>query len=58
MSLSSRHAIAEHGSPFVRDGCTVLFHGSSRVVVTLLLLAAKTKQFNVLVTESRPNNEG
>ena len=32
-------------------------HGNSRVVVALLLKAAETKQFNVMVTEGRPNED-
>ena len=40
-----------------QDGSTVLVHGSSRVVVALLLKAAETKQFNVMVTEGRPNED-
>jgi translation initiation factor eIF-2B subunit alpha len=56
MSLSSRVQIAEIGHSFVQDGSTVLVHGTSRVVAGLLLKAAETKQFNVMVTEGRPNN--
>jgi len=58
MSLTSRSRIAEIGSAFVGDGCTVLVHGNSRVVHALILKAAETKQFNVLVTEGRPGNGG
>jgi translation initiation factor eIF-2B subunit alpha len=56
MSLSSRVHIAEIGHSFVQDGYTVLVHGSSRVVTALLLKAAETKQFNVMMTEGRPND--
>ena len=55
MSLSSRVHIAEIGHSFVEDGSTVLVHGSSRVVTSLLLKAAESKQFNVIITEGRPN---
>jgi translation initiation factor eIF-2B subunit alpha len=41
----------------MQDGSTVLVHGNSRVVVALLLKAAETKQFNVMVTEGRPNED-
>lgn len=57
MSLSSRVHIAEIGHSFVQDGHTVLVHGSSRVVTALLLKAAETKQFNVMMTEGRPNED-
>lgn len=58
MSINSRHTIAEYGNSFVRDGCTVLVHGRSRVVASLLLKAALTKQYNIVLTECRPNNDG
>lgn len=58
MSLSSRHKISEIGHSFVQDNCTVLIHGNSRVVTTLLLKAAASKQFNVVVTDGRPNADG
>ncbi len=58
MSIESRHAIAEYGNSFIRDGCTVLIHGRSRVVASLLMKAAKTKQYNIILTECRPNNDG
>jgi translation initiation factor eIF-2B subunit alpha len=57
LSLSSRAHIAELGHSFVEDGCTVLVHGSSRVVTALLLKASETKQFKVMITEGRPNEE-
>ncbi|OQR89827.1 translation initiation factor eIF-2B subunit alpha [Thraustotheca clavata] len=57
-SLTSRKRIADLGHNFVRDGMQVLTHGASRVVTGLLLQAAKTKHFSVVVTEGRPNNAG
>ncbi|EQC42726.1 hypothetical protein SDRG_00450 [Saprolegnia diclina VS20] len=57
-SLLSRKRIADLGHNFVRDGMQVLTHGASRVVTGLLLQAAKTKHFSVLVTEGRPNGAG
>ena len=57
ISLSSREHIAKIGHSFVEDGCTVLVHGHSRVVSALLLRAAKSKQFNILITEGRPSNQ-
>jgi translation initiation factor eIF-2B subunit alpha len=38
---ASRERIAAYGRHFVRDGCTVLTHGGSRVVGTLLSKAAE-----------------
>lgn len=58
ISESSRVGIAEIGHSFVQDGCTVLTHGNSRVVMALLLKAAESKRFNIIVTESRPTNDG
>lgn len=57
-SLKSRQKIAELSHNFVRDGMTVLTHGYSRVVVTLLLRASKNRHFSVLVSESRPDHAG
>lgn len=39
---AGREKIAAYGRNFVRDGCTVLTHGGSRVVGTLLAKAAET----------------
>lgn len=58
MSFSSRTYIADVGHSFVQDSCTVLIHGNSRVVLALLLKAAESKQFNIIITEGRPNNDG
>ena len=58
MSMSSRSHIANIGHSFVRDGCTVLTFGLSRVVTTLLLKAAESKQFKIVIPEGRPQNDG
>lgn len=59
MSETSRGRIAEIGHSFVQDGCTVLTHGSSRVVMALLLkAAAESKQFKIIVTEAGPTGVG
>ncbi len=42
--------------PFIRDGAVVLVHGYSRVVLGILLHAAKSKNFSVVVTEGRAAN--
>ncbi len=56
ISLSARAHIAEIGHSFIQEGNTVLIHGISRVVTTLLLLAARNTHFNVIATEGRPGN--
>ena len=52
--------IARFGDQFINDGTTVLTNGYDRVVSQLLVLSAtsKTKHFNVLVTETRPEGSG
>lgn len=42
----------------VQDNSTVLIHGNSRVVSALILKAAESKQFNVIVTEGKPTCDG
>lgn len=56
MSLNSRHNIAKIGHSFIEDGSTILTHGYSRVVSSLLLKAAETQLFNIIITEGRPNS--
>jgi translation initiation factor eIF-2B subunit alpha len=58
ISLRSRKRIAEVGRSFIRDGALVLTHANSHVVMELLLRAAETKNFSVLVTEGRPECTG
>jgi len=57
MSEASRSTIADIGHSFVQDGCTVLTHGSSRVVTALLLKASQSKTFNIVITNG-PDGEG
>ncbi|RHX97608.1 hypothetical protein DYB37_006898 [Aphanomyces astaci] len=57
-SSTSRKRIVDFGHNFVRDGMVVLTHGASRVVTKVLLQAAKSKHFSVVVTEGRPNGAG
>ena len=57
-TLEARSKIARSGAAFVEAGGTVLTLGYSRVVVALLLDAAKTKHFSVVVAESRPEGDG
>ncbi len=59
ISSNSRSHIALLASGFIRDGLTVLIHGYSRVVTALLLQAKSDgKEFNVIMTEGRPNADG
>jgi translation initiation factor eIF-2B subunit alpha len=41
---AAREKIASYGKNFIKDGCTVLTHGGSRVVGTLLAKAAETSK--------------
>lgn len=58
ISLAARDRIATMSHEFIRDGQTVLTHGWSRVVAALLLKAAETKQFDVIILEGRPDATG
>lgn len=58
ISVAARDRISEIGQGFVRDGHTVLTHGWSRVVASLLTKAALTKHFTVIVLEGRPDAAG
>lgn len=58
MSMNSRMQVAEIGHSFIQDDCTVLIHGFSRVVSALILKAAESKLFNVIVTEGKPTCDG
>ncbi|EGG13296.1 translation initiation factor eIF-2B alpha subunit [Cavenderia fasciculata] len=58
-SANSRTKIAKLADRFIRDGVTILVHGFSRVVLSVLLNAsAQGKRFSVIVTESRPDSSG
>jgi len=58
ISLRARDRIAECGQAFIQDGHTVLTHGWSRVVTSLLIKAARTKHFSIVVLEGRPDASG
>jgi translation initiation factor eIF-2B subunit alpha len=58
MSMHARSYIAKIGHSFISEDQTVLVHGGSRVVSALIMKAAQTKQFNVIVTEGRPGKDG
>lgn len=50
--------IAKYVISTIRDGDVILTFGSSPLVRKVLLLAAKTKSFRLVVVDSRPLNEG
>ncbi|CAN6356150.1 unnamed protein product [Urochloa humidicola] len=59
ISLKARNTIAMLSQDFIYDGCTMLVHGYSRVVLEVLKLAASNhKLFRVLCTEGRPDRTG
>ncbi|KAI3920646.1 hypothetical protein MKW92_021007 [Papaver armeniacum] len=59
ISRKARRTIAMLSQDFIFDGCTILVHGYSRVVVEVLKLAAQNKKlFRVLCTEGRPDRTG
>jgi translation initiation factor eIF-2B subunit alpha len=59
LASQARAKIASQLDHFIRDGSVILTHGYSRVVLVALLQAAKKhRRFSVIVTESRPDNDG
>ncbi|TKY64201.1 Translation initiation factor eIF-2B subunit alpha [Spatholobus suberectus] len=55
----ARNIIAMLTQDFIFDGCTILVHGFSRVVLQALKLAAQnSKLFRVFCTEGRPDRTG
>ncbi|XP_014521614.1 translation initiation factor eIF-2B subunit alpha isoform X3 [Vigna radiata var. radiata] len=59
ISFKAREIIAMLSQDFIFDGCTILVHGFSRVVLQILKLAAQNnKLFRVLCTEGRPDRTG
>lgn len=58
MPVEARSKIAKLGAAFVDAGGVVLTLGYSRCVVGLLLEAARTKHFSVIVAESHPQGDG
>jgi translation initiation factor eIF-2B subunit alpha len=59
LASQTRGKIASQLDHFIRDGSVILTHGYSRVVLVALLQAAKKhRRFSVIVTESRPDNDG
>ncbi|MBA0623157.1 hypothetical protein Godav_008639, partial [Gossypium davidsonii] len=59
ISCKARRIIAMLSQDFIFDGCTILVHGFSRVVLDVLKTAAENKKhFRVLCTEGRPDRTG
>ncbi|KAL0380594.1 UNVERIFIED_CONTAM: Translation initiation factor eIF-2B subunit alpha [Sesamum angustifolium] len=59
ISYKAREIIAMLGQDFILDGCTILVHGFSRVVLEVLRTATQNKkQFRVFCTEGRPDRTG
>ncbi|CAI9766055.1 unnamed protein product [Fraxinus pennsylvanica] len=59
LSLKARRTIAMLSQDFIFDGCTILVHGSSRVVLEVLRTAAQNRKlFRVFCTEGRPDRTG
>ncbi|XP_026330285.1 translation initiation factor eIF-2B subunit alpha [Hyposmocoma kahamanoa] len=57
--LEARGKVAKQALPFISDGCKILTHSRSRVVLQAMLEAAKAnKRFEVYVTMSAPDNSG
>ncbi|CAK9136366.1 unnamed protein product [Ilex paraguariensis] len=57
--LQARKIIAMLGQDFIFDGCTILVHGLSQVVLEVLKTAAQSRKlFRVLCTEGRPDRIG
>jgi translation initiation factor eIF-2B subunit alpha len=58
ITLAARDRIAQVGADFIQEGQTVLTHGFSRVVASILLQAAETKNFDIVILEGRPDAAG
>jgi translation initiation factor eIF-2B subunit alpha len=60
LSLAARDRIAGVAADFIPEGQTVLIHGWSRVVASILLQAAtqQGKHFDIIVLEGRPDSAG
>ncbi|KAJ0008230.1 hypothetical protein Pint_28973 [Pistacia integerrima] len=59
ISYEARRIIAMLSQDFIFDGCTILVHRFSRVVLEVLKTAAQNKKlFRVFCTEGRPDRTG
>nr|KAJ3423149.1 translation initiation factor eIF-2B subunit alpha [Polyrhizophydium stewartii] len=53
-----RQAAAESGVKFIKDDAVILIHSYSRVVMMMLVKAAVSKRFKVIVTDASPSDSG
>ncbi|KAK3013040.1 hypothetical protein RJ639_008241 [Escallonia herrerae] len=59
ISYKARKIIAMLSQDFIFDGCTILVHGFSRVVLEVLKTAAQSRKlFRIFCTEGRPDRTG
>ncbi len=58
ISIAARDRIASTGRAFIQPGSTVLTHGWSSVVSSLLIQAAKETHFEIIILEGRPDASG
>ncbi|KAG6485605.1 translation initiation factor eIF-2B subunit alpha-like [Zingiber officinale] len=59
ISMKARRTIALLSQDFILDGCTILVHGFSRVILEVLKLAVSNRKvFTVFCTEGRPDGTG
>jgi len=58
ISLAARDRIAAAGRDFVPSNGTVLTHGWSRVVASILLEASRSRHFDLIILEGRPDGTG
>uniref|UniRef100_A0A7S3P834 Translation initiation factor eIF2B subunit alpha n=1 Tax=Amphora coffeiformis TaxID=265554 RepID=A0A7S3P834_9STRA len=58
ISLAARDRISAQAADFIPNNSTVLTHGWSRVVAGILMEAAKTKNFDLIILEGRPDAAG
>eukprot|EP00980_Cylindrotheca_fusiformis_P031767 scaffold26923_cov220-Cylindrotheca_fusiformis.AAC.1 len=58
ISVAARDCIADVAADFIQEGTTVLTHGWSRVVASILMKAAETKHFDIIICEGRPDGAG
>lgn len=57
--LNSRQVISQQAQRFISDGCRILTHSRSRVVLNALIAASKNKKsFHVFVTQGGVGNSG
>eukprot|EP00042_Codosiga_hollandica_P025278 m.111423 g.111423 ORF g.111423 m.111423 type:complete len:300 (+) comp51820_c1_seq8:665-1564(+) len=58
-ATQGRDKVAKTGLPFIRDGTNIITHSYSRVVMAVLLEAARAnRRFTVYVTEALPSGRG